>query len=348
MRGSSVRLPRLVAALVIAAAAAASLTIAAKAPSFATAVAARATHGPAATADSPRLLRVEVLNVRPHDPTAFTQGLLLHDGYLYESTGRGGGEARLRKVDPNTGVALREIYVPPGEDGRLYWGEGLARVDQRLLQLTYRGEVALEYDLDTFSLQRTYPYTGEGWGLCHDGTRLVMSNGSAELAFRDPDTFTVTGRLAVTDDGWPRDRLNELECVDDLVYANIFTTDTIVAIDVTTGAVTARIDASGLLTPEEELQADVLNGIAYDPDNGTFLLTGKHWPKLFEVRFVPLATTPAPSASATSATGTPTVTTTGDHGTPVTATATATVTQAPTDVPVGEALLPISLQPARR
>jgi glutamine cyclotransferase len=249
----------------------------------------RATPPPASgnTAAAPDQLRVEVLSVRPHDPSAFTQGLLLHEGYLYESTGRGNGEARLRKVDPLTGIAVREIYVPPDDLGQYYWGEGLARVENRLIQLTYRGETALVYAVDSFEVLGNHRYVGEGWGLCHDGSRLVMSNGSDTLTFRDPDTFHVVGRLQVTEDGVPLDRLNELECVDSLVYANVFMTDYIVAIDARTGAVSARIDASGLLSSEEEQGADVLNGIAYDPDSDTFLLTGKNWPKLFEVRFVP-------------------------------------------------------------
>ena len=228
-----------------------------------------------------------VLDVRPHDPGAFTQGLVLHEGSLYESTGRDGGEARLREVNPLTGTIVREIYLPPAEDGSTYWGEGLARVGDRLVQLTWRHGVAFDYDLATFAELRRFRYDGEGWGLCHDGERLVMSNGSNKLTFRDPETFTVLATVDVTIEGWPRDRLNELECVDGFVYANVFLTDEIVRIDPHTGAVVERIDASGLLTPEEELTADVLNGIAYDPTRRTFLLTGKWWPKLFEVQFVP-------------------------------------------------------------
>lgn len=288
---------------------------------------------------APDELRVEVLSVRPHDPTAFTQGLLLHDGWLYESTGRDMGEARLRKVNPFTGVAEREIFVPPNESGEYYWGEGLARVGDELVQLTYLGQVAFRYDLDTFRRLQRHSYDGQGWGLCHDGQRLVMSNGTDRLTFRDPATFAVLGSVAVTVDGRPLRRINELECVGDLVYANVFLTDTIVAIDPVSGAVTARIDASGLLTPEESARADVLNGIAYDPAEDTFLITGKWWPKLFEVRFVaeptavpPSATPPAtPSPSATS-------TALGPSATPTDAsTTTTTPTTAPTTAPTGTA-----------
>lgn len=258
-----------------------------------------AVHG--VLAGAPDRATVDVLSVRPHDPGAFTQGLVLHDGYLYESTGRDMGEARLRKVDPRTGEVQREIHVPPSADGRHYWGEGLARVGDRLIQLTWRRETAFVYDLDTFERLGELTYEGEGWGLCYDGQRLVMSNGSDVLTFRDPETFAVTGSVAVTVDGSPLRRLNELECVNGDVYANVFLTDTIARIDPETGAVTGLIDAAGLLTPEERAQADVLNGIAHDPGTDRFLLTGKWWPKLFEVHLqwpaTPETPTPTPASA---------------------------------------------------
>jgi glutamine cyclotransferase len=252
-----------------------------------------------AQSQAPTELQVQVLSVRPHDPTAFTQGLLLHDGALYESTGRDMGEARLRKVNPITGAALHEIYLPPNEHGEYYWGEGLARVANRLVQLTYLGQVAFVYDIDSFRKLDEHSYSGQGWGLCFDGEHLVMSNGTDRLTFRDPDSFEVTGSVGVTVDGRPLRRINELECVGDLVYANVFLTNTIVAIDRASGNVTQRIDASGLLTPEEAARADVLNGIAYDADQDTFLITGKWWPKLFEVRFVPVPTQQPPTSTPT-------------------------------------------------
>lgn len=228
-------------------------------------------------------LRAEVLTVIPHDREAFTQGLVWHDGTLYESTGLY-GRSSLREVDRFTGEVRRERRLDPS-----LFGEGLARVGDRLIQLTWQQGIALVYDLPTFDRVGEHSYTGEGWGLCFDGEQLVMTDGSSDLAFRDPETFAPLGRVAVTLNGRPVERLNELECVGDRVYANIWMTDLIVRIDPRTGRVDAVIDAAGLLAPEERWGTDVLNGIAYDQDNGTFLVTGKLWPKLFEVRFVPVS-----------------------------------------------------------
>jgi glutamine cyclotransferase len=238
----------------------------------------------------------QVLAVWPHDPEAFTEGLLLHDGWLYESTGRDGGEARIRQVDLHTGVAAREAYLPPVPGGGTYFGEGLALVGDHLIQLTWLHGVAFEFLLPTFEEVGRLQYAGEGWGLSFNGAELVMSNGTDTLAFRDPVTFAMLRQLRVTEDGMPVSRLNELECVGDSVYANVFLTDDIVRIDPSTGAVTARIDASGLLSPAERASADVLNGIAYDPAARTFLVTGKWWPKLFEVVFRPARLQPSTRA----------------------------------------------------
>lgn len=273
------------------------MALAASAAPWAAATALGLAGGPAgsALASGPaENLTTQVVSVRPHDPTAFTQGLVLHEGWLYESTGRDRGEARLRQVDPRTGEAVREVYLPPAEGGGHYWGEGLALVGSRLVQLTWLHGIAFEYDLDTFQVLGRHRYEGEGWGLCHDGTRLVMSNGSGTLVFRDPVDFSIVGSVAVTDEGRGVDRLNELECVGDDVFANVFLTDRIARIDPASGVVEAWIDAGGLLDAEEAERADVLNGIAHDPEAGTFLVTGKWWPKLFEVRFVPPAG-PAPA-----------------------------------------------------
>ncbi len=226
-------------------------------------------------------LTVEVLSVRPHDPAAYTQGLLLHEQMLYESTGRY-RESSLRRVDPHTGQVLQQVDLPPD-----IFGEGLARHDNRLVQLTYRKQFALVYEIEAFGTLGRLSYQGQGWGLCHDGDHFIMSNGSATLTIRDPATFEVTDQIYVTRDGSPVMNLNELECVGNEVYANIYRSDRIVRIAKDTGKVMADIDASGLLSLAERLSADVLNGIAYDPENETFLITGKLWPKLFEVRFVP-------------------------------------------------------------
>lgn len=229
-------------------------------------------------------LGVEVLSVRPHDRSAFTQGLLLSNGLLYESTGLF-GESTLREVDPMTGEVLRLAKIDP-----TIFAEGLARVGDRLIQITWQNGVAIVYDLASFEKLQEFPYSGEGWGICYDGQRLIMSDGSSQLFFRDPQSFDLLGQVPVLRDGQPVARLNELECVDEHVYANVWQTDEIVNIERDTGQVVSTIDTSGLLTPEE-LRArspdDVLNGIAYDADNDTFLITGKRWPRLYEVRFIP-------------------------------------------------------------
>lgn len=228
----------------------------------------------------PERLKVKVLSTRPHDPGAYTQGLLFSNGALFESTGLN-GRSSLREVDPKTGKVRRRIEVP-----QQYFAEGLALADNRLIQLTWQNGVAFVYDPATFQKVGELRYNGEGWGLCYDGQRLVMSDGSDLLLFRDPKTFAPQGQVNVTLAGEPVYQLNELECVNGAVYANVWQTDDILRIDPSTGRVTAVIDASGLLSAQEKQQAEVLNGIAYDPAKKTFLITGKLWPKMFEVELV--------------------------------------------------------------
>lgn len=225
-------------------------------------------------------MRVEVVASYPHDRGAFTQGLVLEKGRLYESTGLV-GRSSLREVELTTGRVIRRVDVPPP-----LFAEGLAAVDGRLVQLTWQNGRALVYDARTFTRVGEFSYRGEGWGLCHDGRELVMSDGSATLTFRRPSDFSIVRTLEVTMDGQPLDQLNELECVDGDVYANVWMEEIIVRIDGRTGRVTERIDASNLLSPLERHGVDVMNGIAYDPDDGTFLVTGKLWPRLFRVRVV--------------------------------------------------------------
>ena len=227
-----------------------------------------------------RSLRLEIVRVLPHDPTAYTQGLVWRDGWLYESTGQYGA-SRLGRIDPQTGGVVQQILISPA-----FFGEGLALVDDRLVMLTWKAERAFVYDLETLEQLQTFRYRGEGWGLCHDGRRLVMSNGSDILTFRDPVTFRETGSVGVTLRGLPQPQLNELECVGDTVYANVYQRDFLVIIDPESGRVTHQIDASGLLSEDEARGVDVLNGIAYDASTDTFYITGKYWPKMFEVRFV--------------------------------------------------------------
>jgi glutamine cyclotransferase len=227
-------------------------------------------------------LTVEVVSRVPHDPGSYTQGLVLDDGTLYESAGNY-GQSEVRKVDPVSGAVLARSDNDPSE-----FGEGLALVDGRLIQLTWQAGTAHILDAATLARVGTYSYEGEGWGLCHDGQRLVMSNGRPDLTFRDPDTFAAVGSVTVTLEGQPVEGLNELECVDGSVYANVYLTDTIVRIDPASGRVSAVVDASALRASLDGLAGDeVLNGIAHVEGGDRFLLTGKHWPTMFEVRFVP-------------------------------------------------------------
>jgi glutamine cyclotransferase len=226
-------------------------------------------------------LVARVVRVYPHDTRAWTQGLVYFDGGLYESTGLQ-GRSSLRRVNPDSGVVERLINL----EAPLF-AEGLARVNDELIQLTWKDGVAFVWKLGNFERLREHRYQGEGWGLCFDGKRLVMSDGTDKLSFRDPRRFQEEGSVQVVRAGQPVRNLNELECVDGAVYANIWQTDTIVRIDPSSGEVTAWIDASGLLQPGERAGADVLNGIAHVPERNTFLITGKFWPHLFEVKFLP-------------------------------------------------------------
>jgi glutamine cyclotransferase len=228
-----------------------------------------------------RPMRVEVLASYPHDRGAFTQGLHFEDGVLYESTGLE-GESTIRRVELATGRVLRS--VPLAAD---LFGEGLARTPEGLVQITWQQDTGFVYDPATLALRRRFTYSGDGWGLCYDGTSLVMGDGTPKLMFRRPDTFEVQRTLKVTLDEAPLKWINELECVDGSIYANVWRNDVIVRIDPATGVVRERIDASGLLTASEKQGAEFLNGIAYDPADGSFYITGKRWPKLFKVRFVP-------------------------------------------------------------
>ncbi len=222
----------------------------------------------------------EILGTFPHDTAAYTQGLLLLDGNLIESTGRY-GESSLRRVDVATGEVLARVAV----DSALF-GEGVARVGNELIQLTWKAGRALVYDAETFGVLREYAYDGEGWGLCFDGESLYMSDGSDTLEVRDPDTFEVTRTVAVTSGGRPLRRLNELECVNGSIYANVYQTDRIVRIDKATGEVVAEIDLSSLpLSVRRPGSVDaVLNGIAFVPETGVLLVTGKLWPALLALR----------------------------------------------------------------
>jgi glutaminyl-peptide cyclotransferase len=226
----------------------------------------------------------EIVNTFPHDPRAFTQGLEYLNGYLYESTGLR-GESSLRRVNLETGevVQMREL-----DDE--HFGEGLTIFDGRIFQLTWQAGVGFIYDLETFDLIGEFSYQGEGWGLTNDGDRLIMSDGSNTLFFRDPDTFEEIGKVDVYDDHGPVMMLNELEYIEGEVWANIWLEDVIVVIDPESGQVTRRINLTGLLQPEDQgdRRVDVLNGIAYDQDQGRIFVTGKLWPALYEIELVTL------------------------------------------------------------
>lgn len=241
------------------------------------------TGGLAQAAMGVEILRIEVLAELPHDPHAFTQGLLWHDGLLYESTGLY-TRSSLRQVDPLTGEVLQQTPLDPR-----FFGEGLARVDRRLYQLTWQEGVLLVYDAQTFAKLAQMSYPGEGWGLTYDGTHLWMSDGSARLTVRDPKDFRIVRRLEVTLDGRPITNLNELEWVDGAVWANVLGDDRIFRIDPASGRVSGVADASGLLSAALRARADVLNGIAHDPATQSFWITGKLWPKIFQVRLVSAA-----------------------------------------------------------
>jgi glutaminyl-peptide cyclotransferase len=228
-------------------------------------------------------LTPQIINTYPHDDQAFTQGLVLHEGKFYESTGQY-GLSSIREVEIATGNALRNQVL----DSQ-YFAEGLALVGDKLIQITWREGKAFVYNLATFNKEKTFNYEGEGWGLCYDGTDLYLSDGSSTLFKRNAETFEVTGQIKVKQNGQDVVMLNELECVGEFVYANIWKTDKIVKINKKNGSVVSEIDASNLLSSEERagLSKDaVLNGIAYNPEADTFYITGKLWPKLFEVRFV--------------------------------------------------------------
>lgn len=258
----------------------------------------------------------------PHATDSYTQGLLLYEGWLYESDGQYGASS-LRRVDPATGEVVQQFdllrenleaagwldeaeaactltpFVEGSPQSGQFFAEGLALVGDRLFQLTWREQCVIVYDRETFDILDIISYDAgddtmeEGWGLCYDrspdepGGVLYMSDGSSNLYTRDPETFELLETIPVTYRGRPVDSINELECVGDVIYANIYTTDLIVRIDKASGEVTGIIEAANLLTPQERVAANVLNGIAHIEGN-RFYITGKLWPRMFEVRFIPV------------------------------------------------------------
>jgi glutamine cyclotransferase len=225
-----------------------------------------------------------IVHTYPHDPKAFTQGLVYVDGYLYESTGLN-GQSSLRMDDLETGRVLQEQPVPSK-----YFAEGLTNWGSTLVQLTWESHVGLVYDRFSFRELRTFSFSGEGWGLTQDGKTLILSDGTSTLRFLDPTTFREVRRVTVTDRGKPVTEINELEWVRGEIYANIWHKDRIARIAPATGKVVGWIDLEGLLPAAEHSTAEaVLNGIAYDAVHDRLFVTGKLWPKLFEIKVVPEA-----------------------------------------------------------
>jgi glutamine cyclotransferase len=219
-----------------------------------------------------------IVNRYPHDPKAFTQGLVFVDGFLFEGTGLR-GRSSLRKVDLATGTILQYKNLPAN-----FFGEGVTIFGNKVIQLTWRANLGFVYDKNTFQLIETFHYPTEGWGITHDDEHLIMSDGTSILYFLDPYTYKEKRQIKVRDPGGPVSNLNELEYVQGLILANVWKTDMIAQISPETGEVVGWIDLRGLLRPEDRIQrVDVLNGIAFDQRNNRLFVTGKLWPRLFEI-----------------------------------------------------------------
>jgi len=232
---------------------------------------------------TPAIYDYRVVNIYPHDPSAFTQGLVYIDGEVYEGTGLY-GRSSLRKVDLETGRVLQQHDLDA-----TYFGEGIAVVGDRIFQLTWQNGVGFIYDRETFAKLDQFEYATEGWGLTYDGEHLIMSDGTPTIYFLDPETLQAAHSITVTADGQRLPRLNELEYIDGKIFANVWQTDVFVRIDPATGIVDGLADLSGLLgqAPPFEGAVDVLNGIAYDADHDRLFVTGKLWPYLFEIELQP-------------------------------------------------------------
>jgi glutamine cyclotransferase len=222
-----------------------------------------------------------IVNTYPHDQGAFTQGLAFENGVLYEGTGLY-GKSSLRKVDLETGNVLQTYELPPK-----YFGEGITVFEDIIVQLTWKSKLGFIYDKNNFELLRNFTYATEGWGITHDGERLLMSDGTSTLYFLNPENFSTIGRIEVHENSSPITGLNELEYVKGKIFANVWPTDSVAIIDPHSGQVSGWIDLSGLLPSQyHSAPVDVLNGIAYDPANDRLFVTGKLWPWLFEIKLI--------------------------------------------------------------
>jgi len=225
----------------------------------------------------------KIINTYPHDQNAFTQGLVFEKGVLYEGTGLN-GHSSLRQVELKTGNILKIHELPD-----CYFGEGITVYGNKIIQLTWRSQTGFVYDKDSFEMLQKFTYPTEGWGITHDGKSLIMSDGTSKLYFLNPEDFRGTGRIEVYDQRGPVIRLNELEYCEGEIYANVWQEDRIARISPQTGQVTGWIDLEGLLTPKDlGVPGSVLNGIAYDAVNDRLFVTGKLWPKIFEIELVSL------------------------------------------------------------
>jgi len=222
----------------------------------------------------------QVVKTYPHDREAFTQGLQYKDGFLYEGTGLQ-GRSTLRKVKLETGVVLQKLSLPSQ-----YFGEGISIIGDRIVQITWQSEVGFVWGLKDFKLQRQFTYKGEGWGLTTDGKNLYFSDGTDEIRILDGNTLTELRRIRVRENGRPVRDLNELEWVEGEILANVWQTDRIVKVNPLDGRVTGSVDLSGLLSAGERAGTDVMNGIAYDAVGKRLFVTGKLWPKVFEIKLV--------------------------------------------------------------
>ena len=228
----------------------------------------------------PAVAGFKVVAVYPHDPNAFTQGLAIAGGQLYEGTGLY-GQSAIRKVDLTTGRVEKQRSI-----NATYFGEGIAILDGHLYQLTWQNGLGIVYDLATFNQQRTFQYTGEGWGLTQDGKQLILSDGSSKLRFLDPQTFAVAREIDVRDHGQPVTKLNELEFIDGEIWSNVWYDDRIARISPATGEVLGWIDLASLYPKSARSSEAVLNGIAYDAAAKRLFVTGKNWPQLYEIEIL--------------------------------------------------------------
>ena len=238
-------------------------------------------NGSKASSGAAEQFTYSVIHSYPHDTNAFTEGLVYSDGFLFESTGLY-GSSTLRRVNLTTGVVLQEISL-----GSQYFGEGIAIVNNTIIQLTWQEHIAFVYDKTSFALLGNFTYPTEGWGLTYDGTHLIMSDGSDNLYFLNPTTFQRVSQIQVHDGNNSIYDLNELEYINGDIYANIFTQQRIAIINPQTGQVKAWLDLSGIQNLTGFNSEMVLNGIAYDAQNNRLFVTGKDWPQLFEIKLVP-------------------------------------------------------------